>query len=399
VEGRWQEKARLESGTFFGEEALLNEDSLRTFRVSCVTDVSVKELSRYDFRLILGPLENIISRSVEMRQKSLLKETSNYEATIDCPRKNELKKIRTLGRGAFGLVTLVIDEKKCGYALKKISKYKIIESKLEVQVVREKKVMQKLNSTFLVSLKGTYKDADAVYFLLQACLGGELYALLKKSGSFNEMTAQFYSGSVIEGLTHMQARGIIYRDLKPENLVLEENGYLRITDFGLAKFMDGRAFTFCGTPEYLSPEIITGNGYGFAVDWWALGVLIFEMVAGYTPFTGNTVSGIMKNIVAADFKFPKVISPECKNIVSRLLQHKPSKRLGVTYGGPVAIKLESWFAEFDWEALITRKMEVPSKPPAKSNGDSENTEEQENDDSEEEGYDFSRFDMSWTENF
>merc|ERR1719320_1658204 len=152
----------------------------------------------------------------------------------------------------------------------------------------EKKVMEKLDSTFVVNLVKTFQDDWWLYLLLDACLGGELFTIHRRVGSFDEMTARFYTGCVIEGFIHIHGINVVYRDLKPENLVLDTDGYLKITDFGLSKFLlTGNTFTMCGTPDYLAPEIITGQGHTLAVDWWALGVLIFELVAAHAPFTGH----------------------------------------------------------------------------------------------------------------
>merc|ERR1719397_828631 len=197
----------------------------------------------------------------------------------------EFKTIGILGKGAFGLVSLVVDPyTKKSYALKAIKKQQIVELGQQSHIINEKNVMQKMHSKFLVNLRGTYKDNLRVYFLLDVCLGGELFTILRRRRYFNEGTSKFYAGCVVEAFDYMHSKNIIYRDLKPENLVLDSTGYLKVTDFGFAKVVKDKTFTLCGTPDYLAPEIVTGQGHGKGVDWWTLGILIYEMLASFPPF-------------------------------------------------------------------------------------------------------------------
>merc|ERR1719431_2113822 len=189
-----------------------------------------------------------------------------------------------------------------------------------------------LDNAFLVNLRATYKDEYRVYFLLEACLGGELFTILRKMRSFDEATARFYSSCVVEAFDYMHQRDIIYRDLKPENLVLTNTGYLKVTDFGFAKVVSNKTFTLCGTPDYLAPEIVTGQGHGKGVDWWTVGVLIFEMVAGCTPFFSSDQTEMYRKIVRGKYRTPKYFSYEVKELIRRLLVKRPTKRLGVTVG-------------------------------------------------------------------
>jgi len=305
-----------------------------------------------------------------------------------------------LGRGAFGTVTLVVDQKKQkAYALKAISKLQVVHNKQTAQMLSEKKVMEHLNSAFVVNLIRTYKDDWWLYLLLDVCLGGELFTIHRKVGSFDEASARFFTSCVILGFIHMHGHNIAYRDLKPENLVLDSDGYLKITDFGLSKFIiDGNTFTMCGTPDYLAPEIITGQGHGLAVDWWALGVLIFELVASHAPFCDRSMNSMFKNIMVCQFEFPKVFSLECKDIVNRLLQVSPIKRLGVIKGGHDLLKRQAWFKDFDWKALMERKFQVPMKPTVKSFDDLDNF-KAEAGTNKKYKFDLDAIDMSWADDF
>jgi len=399
-------------GDFFGERALLKEEP-RTATITCATSVTLLELSRDDFKQILGPIEDNISEHIKQyeyiarRRQSLLTPSPTKQnkgkPSVTYPDLVDLKTIGMLGQGAFGVVTLVVDEeRKKGYALKTISKMKVVRDKQVSQIVCEKKVMETLDSPFVVDLKTTYKDETSIYFLLEVCLGGELFSLLKKNTCVDENQARFYIACVIEGFTHIHKQNIVYRDLKPENLVLDDRGYLKITDFGLSKPLDGITYTFCGTPDYLAPEIITMQGHGLAVDWWTLGVLIYEMVLSYSPFQADEMPLIVENIMECDVKFPKLISPECKDIIDRLLQLRPTNRLGVIKGGSQLLREQPWFNGFEWDLLVKRQMEAPVQPRVQSFDDLGNFDDvdgEDDEDSDDEEFDISGENMDWTEVF
>jgi len=393
-----QEEFQLKSGDFFGERALLKNET-RAATITCHTAVTLLSLSRYDFGVILGPLDDIMSRHQQVYEKVCPIKPKRASVDLSLQQLKENTK-GVLGRGAFGTVTLVIDpEKQKAYALKAVSKLQVVNNKQTAQMLSEKRVMERFNSLFVVNLIKTYKDDWWLYLLLDVCLGGELFTIHRKVGSFDEATARFYTACVIEGFIHIHSHDVAYRDLKPENLVLDSEGYLRITDFGLSKFVvNGNTFTMCGTPDYLAPEIITGQGHNTAVDWWALGVLIFELVSSHAPFCDRSVNLMFQNIIRCQFEFPKVFSPECKDIVNRLLQVRPPKRLGVIKGGHELLKRQAWFKGFDWEALMERKFEVPMKPNVKSFDDTDNFQAEE---AEEQNYkfDLAAIDMSWADDF
>jgi len=258
----------LNSGDFFGERALLKKEA-RAATISCQTDAVLMLLSRNDFGSVLGPLEDLMLRHTEEYEQKQSPSSKSLEKEKKYPELQHLKENTkgVLGVGAFGRVTLVTDpENQTSYALKAISKLHVVRNKQSAQILDEKKVLERLNSMFVVNLNATYQDEWFLYLLLDVCLGGELFTIHRKAGSFDEATARFYVGCVVEGFTHIHSHNFVYRDLKPENLVLDSQGYLKITDFGLAKFIDQNTFTMCGTPDYLAPEIITGKGHGLAVD-------------------------------------------------------------------------------------------------------------------------------------
>jgi len=395
-----KEEFYLSVGDFFGERALLKNEP-RAATITCDTNVTLMVLSRRDFRVILGPLEDIMSRHAQKYDEVSAPVNKKWDSGVKYPDlkqfKNNTKGV--LGAGAFGKVSLVVDpEKEASYALKAVSKLQVVQNKQTTQIMNEKMVMQRFDSMFLVNLLSTFQDDWFLYFLLDVCLGGELFTIHRKHGSFDEATARFYVGCVVEGFVHMHSHKVAYRDLKPENLVLDSDGYLRITDFGLSKFIDGNTFTMCGTPDYLAPEIITGQGHGLAVDWWALGVLIFELVASSAPFFDEDMNGTFRLIMACDFQFPKVFSPECKDIIGRLLQIRPTKRLGVIKGGSELIKKQPWFNGFKWEKLTKKALEAPMKPNVTSFDDINNFSSEDSGDTNYK-FELSDIDMSWANDF
>lgn len=270
-------------------------------------------------------------------------------------------------------MTLVLDPASGhSYALKAIKKAQVIELGQQTHIINEKKVMEMMNNFFLVNLRATYKDPRRVYFLLDACLGGELFTILRRRRYFDEPTSKFYAACVIEGFAYMHSKDIIYRDLKPENLVLDSTGYLKITDFGFAKVVPEKTFTLCGTPDYLAPEIVTGQGHGKGVDWWTLGVLIYEMLASFPPFFDDEPIETYRKIIKGRIKFPRYFSVEAKDLIKNLLRSKATRRLGVIAGGAENIRKHPWYNDFSWDELRGGKTPAPIKPKVKDPSDISN---------------------------
>jgi len=365
----------LSQSHFFGEIALLNDEERKATIVTGEEGCTLLELSREDFGSLLGPLKTILDRNAKeyvkpVNERKLLTDSATTICDLD-----ELKTIGLLGRGAFGKVTLVIDpttEK--SYALKAIKKTQIEELGQSSHIVNEKKVMMQMSNRFLVNLRRTYKDAWRVYFLVDVCLGGELFTILRKKRSFDEDHTRFYAGCVVEAFSYMHGMDIIYRDLKPENLVMDENGYVKVTDFGFAKVVPKKTYTLCGTPDYLAPEIVTGQGHGKGVDWWCLGVLIYELLSSFPPFFDDEPMGTYRKIIQGKFKFPKYFSVDARDIIARLLRTKPTKRLAVLKGGADNIRKHIWYSQvkFQWDDLREGLLPPPFKPKVKAIDDISN---------------------------
>ncbi|CAB3236073.1 unnamed protein product [Arctia plantaginis] len=271
--------------------------------------------------------------------------------------------INTLGMGAFGTVFLARDRLSYEYnALKSIEKEIVVKKKTIKYIITEKKVLQSINFPFVMHMEFTSKDNCYVYFILPFESGGELYHLLKKTGTFAEELVQFYAAQVTLALEYLHHCNVIHRDLKPENVMINESGYIKLTDFGFCKVLKGRTWTLCGTPEYLAPEIILSKGYSYSVDWWALGVLIFEMMTGYPPFYSPEPIQLYEKILSGQFKCPGTMPRECKLLIKRLLEVDPNKRYGSLKSGVYDIKSHEWFFDMKWDSILHKKVTPPYIP-------------------------------------
>jgi len=219
-------------------------------------------------------------------------------------------------------------------------------------------------------LLGTFKDRNCLHFLMEPSLGGELFSLMRKKRCFPEKQSRFYAASVVLIFEYMHAKNIIYRDLKPENLLLDEDGYIKLTDFGFAIQTTKRTYTMCGTPDYLAPEMVASQGHGKGVDWWTLGIFIYEMLMGTTPFADTRgPSKIYEKIMIGKITYPPTLSEEVKDLLKGLLEPKATHRLGVLAGGAQRIKDHAWFHGFDWAGLAKKQVQPPYKKTVRSKYD------------------------------
>jgi len=314
-----EQVGRLEAGQYFGELALV-EDEIRKATITAVTPCSFFVIDRPTLTGILGPLKEILGRSPDSaRVKSWMDKLSTRDIAVPQIPFEELHELGVLGSGTFGRVTLVQHRKtKQVYALKAMSKQDIVQHKQESNVIQEKNVMLESNHPFILKLFATYKDPKYIYMLLEFVQGGELFSVIHtpRSDGLSDEHAKFYGACVIQAVAYLHSKDIAYRDMKPENCMVDNQGYAKLIDFGFAKrIRNGKTFTLCGTPEYLAPEIVLGRGHNKAVDYWAFGVLLYEMEAGYSPFCdphGSDQVIICKNIVGGKLSFPRRFNPECK---------------------------------------------------------------------------------------
>jgi len=234
------------------------------------------------------------------------------------------------------------------------------------------------NSPFLVRLAATFNSKEFLYFLIEPALGGELFTIYQRNRLYGkEAHARFYIACVVMAFEHLHQRRILYRDLKPENVLLDTNGYAKVTDFGLAKFVVGHTYTTCGTPDYFAPEMIMGSGHTLAVDWWTLGVMTYELIVSDAPFSAHEHMAIFKKVKRGieSAKFPNRSASWAK-LVMELCKQEPGQRLPMRRGGVMNIKQSSWYSrvQFDWSSLAARTMVPPYIPQVKSKSDASNFE-------------------------
>ncbi|KAL5475427.1 hypothetical protein EMCRGX_G025243 [Ephydatia muelleri] len=282
----------------------------------------------------------------------------------------------TIGTGTFGRVVLTRDiPSDKFYALKIMSIAEIIRLKQVEHVTSEKAILLLVSSPFIVNMVGTHNDSKFLYMLLEYVPGGELFTFLRTAHRFDNPTAVFFAAEIVMALDYLHSQDIVYRDLKPENILLSNAGHIKLTDFGFAKrLVSRRTFTLCGTPEYLAPEIIQGRGHGKEVDWWALGILIFEMLIGYPPFFDEHPFRIYEKILDSRIDFPRHLDPMAKDLIKKLLVRDVTRRLGTLKRGVEDVKEHKWFRGIDWDAVVQLKMQPFILPHVSHPGDTRNFE-------------------------
>ncbi|KAL0087874.1 kinase-like domain-containing protein [Phycomyces blakesleeanus] len=277
----------------------------------------------------------------------------------------------TLGTGSFGRVHLAqskINGKH--YAVKALNKHDVVRLKQVEHINNEPTILRDVAHPFLVTLWDTFQDDSHLFMVMDYVPGGELFRILRKQKKFSESAARFYAAEVILALEYLHERDIIYRDLKPENILLDAKGHVKLTDFGFAKRVPDITWTVCGTPDYLAPEIIRSKGYSKAVDWWSLGVLIYEMLVGEPPFVDKNPVGLYEKILDCRIPWPKDFSPVAKDLLLGLLTPDLSRRYGNLKNGSADIKMHPWFADVDWELVARRQAKPPFVPDIEGDGDS-----------------------------
>ncbi|KAG6017199.1 hypothetical protein E4U43_002116 [Claviceps pusilla] len=308
---------------------------------------------------------------------------------------SNFKVLRTLGTGTFARVCLVrpsnapdvpLEQDTTGnvevYALKILRKTEVIKLKQVDHVRHERSVLADVaGHPFITNLLASFSDHDSLYMLLDYVPGGELFSYLRKLGRFDESTARFYAAEIVLVLEylHEQQGGVAYRDLKPENLLLDKDGHIKLVDFGFAKRLGHKGdhpvetYTLCGTPEYLAPEVIQNKGHTTAVDWWALGILIYEFLTGYPPFWHQNPIEIYKQIVDKPVAFPQdpPTSEQAKDIIRCFCTVDRSRRLGNVSGGASRVKAHPFFQPINWDDMLNRRQKGPIIPPIRYPGDAQ----------------------------
>jgi serum/glucocorticoid-regulated kinase 2 len=274
--------------------------------------------------------------------------------------------LKVVGKGSFGKVMQVL-KKDTGriYALKTLRKAHIISRSEVAHTLAERSVLAQINNPFIVPLKFSFQSPEKLYLVLAFVNGGELFHHLQKEQRFDINRSRFYTAELLCALECLHGFKVIYRDLKPENILLDYSGHIALCDFGLCKLDmkdEDRTNTFCGTPEYLAPELLLGHGYTKTVDWWTLGVLLYEMLTGLPPFYDENTNEMYRKILQEPLHFPglDIVPSAAKDLLTRLLDRNPERRLGAN--GAAEIKAHHFFSNIDWRKLLQRKYEPSFRP-------------------------------------
>ena len=345
-----------------------------------MTRLAIKELQRRTLAKLAMEKgsSNDLVKQYKRNEESALKEARQVSgrtrgwSTMHTPvTLKDFALCKVIGRGSFGKVYLV--RKKTGsdkgqyYALKELKKKSVIERNQVEHTKAERMIMEKISNPFLMKLHYAFQDDIKLFFVMDFLTGGELFFHLKNEHKLDESRTRFYAGEITLGIGHLHKNNIIYRDLKPENILLDSEGHVRLTDFGLSKGgmgLGSTTETFCGTPEYLAPEIVKSVPHTKDVDWWSLGILIYEMLAGVPPFYSENANLMYKLIETAPLRFQDGTrwSPEVRSLITKLLCRESTRRLGAGPSDDMQIKAHEWFKTMDWDKLYAKKLPAPFKP-------------------------------------
>lgn len=295
----------------------------------------------------------------------MFKNKKNKETALE-----DFKIVKMIGKGTFGKVYLVQhNQTEQLYAMKCIRKDIIIDNEQFDNIKLEKDILFNIEHPFVVGMEFVFQSEARIYFLMNFVSGGELFRHLVKVKRFTEPQAKFFVAQIAIAIGHLHSKNILYRDLKPENILVCDDGYLKLADFGLAKTVNNKemANSFCGTAEYLAPEMLIGNGHDFTVDWWALGILLYEMLVGIPPFFHKNKHRMYFLIKESPVNFPDPVrhgievSSNAKDLIRKLLDKSKKKRLGGN-GDVSEILAHPFFSDLDLESLLRKEMEPPYVP-------------------------------------
>ncbi|KIY46192.1 kinase-like protein [Fistulina hepatica ATCC 64428] len=307
--------------------------------------------------------------------------TAGTGESLDAPRRvahgyklSDFAIERTLGKGTFGRVHLVMSRHNGEYyAMKVLRKQNVVDLKQVAHTNNEQHLLHALDHVFITKLWVSFQDAENLYMVMDFVAGGELFSLLRRCHRFPEGVAKFYSAEVALALNFLHTHDIIYRDLKPENVLINWDGHIKIADFGFAKVCCEPAWTLCGTPDYLAPEIVHGERYNKSVDWYALGVLIYEMIAGFPPFyepSDNNAALYQRIQRGTDLlRWPPQFTDLSVDLIVRLMDRDPTKRLGNLLNGAGDLFKHEFYAEVTWHRLLAKEIVAPFEPRMGHSGD------------------------------
>ncbi|XP_071338674.1 cGMP-dependent protein kinase 1 [Trachinotus anak] len=361
--------SKLTERHWFGEKALWGED-VRTVNVVAAAAVTCLVINRQTFKDIVDGF--VFDSSHEVQQSHESEVLSDKDcAALSSSTLSDFHIICTLAVGEFGHVDLVQLKSniKCLFAMRVLKRKLILNNGQREHVLREGRILMEAYCPFIVRLHKTFRDPACLYILTEACLGGDLCSLLKDKGCLDECSTRFYTACVVEALTFLHCQGVIYRDVKPENVVLDEHGYAKLIGSRCLKKVEvgKKTWTFCGTLGYMAPEIILNKGHSISTDFWSLGVFVFELLSAGLPFSGSDPLKILTATICGidQIDFPKNISKCASSFIKKLCRSNPSERLGSLRNGAKDIQKHKWFEGFNWDGLCKRTLNPPVIPKVK----------------------------------
>ena len=399
-----EEITKLYPQEFFGERALITNEE-RKANVIASGPVECLVLERTAFQTLLAEVQDDLVDEIKRRDQTVEKLNEANQDQQQAPAVikpalaytfKEFKQNRTIGTGTFGRVKLAVHTPTGEvYAMKLMNKAEIVTSHQEKNIMAEKNLLYECSGCpFILRLMQTFNFPNQIVMVMEFIQGGELWSYIydktdchtrSLGGGFELNTAKFYAANVILAFKYMHSRGIGYRDLKPENLLIDKSGYLKVIDFGFAKRFPyvkngqkyDKTYTLCGTPEYLAPEIVMSKGYDKSVDYWALGCLVYELFLARTPFQADYTTKIFQNICASErsLTFSSKMSPAHVSLVKKLLIVNPVFRLGNLSGGVDDIINDPFFDGFNWKGIEAQTVKAPFIPPIQNDKDTSNFDE------------------------
>jgi protein kinase A len=354
--------SNLGPGDYFGDKSIQAVDSAISHQtITAVEKTTCGVLTKSAIESVIGHIPRLGKAAQAM--------TTKIDRSIQF---KDLVKFRILGVGTFGKVWLA-SHKKTGkpYALKMLNKREIIGHHQVEGVIREKNIMTSIDHPFVITLISTFQDDKHLYMLLELVQGGELFSVIhtESRDGIPNPNSRFYAACILESLAHLHHRHITYRDLKPENILIDALGYCVLVDLGFAKIVMDKTYTLCGTPEYLAPEIILSKGHDKGVDYWAFGVLIYEMLVGRSPFYsyGTDQVSLFKRIVQVKYSFPPgaVVNEIAQDLIQRLIVRRQSNRFGCLARADMDIRDHAWFSVISTEKLLQKQIPAPWVPQIK----------------------------------
>ncbi|XP_041854228.1 cGMP-dependent protein kinase 1 [Melanotaenia boesemani] len=351
---------------WFGEKALCGDD-IRTMNVIAIGEVTCLIIDRETFNDITDGLVTGSCHKVQRSHATKVKPNED-PALLASSTLSDFQIIHTLEVGEFGHIDLVQLKSniKHIFAMRVLKKKLILKHSEREHIRREGRILIEAYNPFIVRLHKVFGDVEHLYFLTEACSGGDLSDLLKDKGNLDECTTRFYTACVVEALAFLHYQGVIYRDVKPENVVLDEHGYAKLIGSRCMKRVEvgKRTWTFCGTVGYMAPEIILNKGHSISADLWSLGVFVFELLSGRLPFDDADQMKILTTTIHGidQIKFPEIISKDACALINKLCRSNPLERLGSRKNGVMDIQKHEWFEGFSWDGLCKKTLTPPVIP-------------------------------------